>query len=109
LDLVGRFQFYKSDCHKFEVCKTLSVDLVGIANANVAGTDFMVEKVLLVGFTQMFGELVSDSTGLSQWLMNMTVTIFFLVLVAVRMPSTEPRYNAGNIAMHVLVIYFVST
>jgi len=82
------FQFYKPECFRFEMY-------------------FWMEKVLLVGFTEMFGsEIAQDSTGITQWLLNMTVTLGYLVLIAVYLPSKEPRYNVGNIAMHIIIIYF---
>jgi hypothetical protein len=82
------FQFYKPECFKFEMY-------------------FWMEKVALVGFTEMFGsEIARDSTGLTQWLLNITITLGYLVLIAVYLPSKEPRYNVGNILMHIIIIYF---
>jgi len=82
------FQFNKASCYKFEIY-------------------FWVEKVLLVGFTEMLGtEILGDSTGIIQWLLNLSVTLTFLVIVAVYRPSLEPRYNMGNILMHLVIIYF---
>eukprot|EP01043_Picozoa_sp_COSAG02_P046779 COSAG02_NODE_4411_length_5386_cov_8.551352_1_plen_1421_part_00 len=82
------FQFYRPECFKFEIY-------------------FWMEKVMLVGFTEMFGsEIARDSTGLTQWLLNVTVTLGYLVLIAVYLPSKEPRYNVGNICMHIIILYF---
>ena len=82
------FQFYKPECFRFEIY-------------------FWMEKVLLVGFTEMFGsEIAGDSTGITQWLLNMTITLSYLVLIAIYLPSKEPRYNVGNILMHIIIVYF---
>eukprot|EP01046_Picozoa_sp_COSAG06_P040729 COSAG06_NODE_4957_length_3832_cov_14.437450_6_plen_74_part_00 len=35
-----------------------------------------------------------------------TCTIAFTILIAMRMPSKEPRYNWGNLMMHVFILYF---
>jgi hypothetical protein len=82
------FQFNKPECFRFEIF-------------------FWMEKVLLVGFTEIIGtNFLGDSSGIAQWLLNLSVTLGFLVMIAVYQPSLEPRYNFGNIMMHVVIIYF---
>jgi len=81
------FQFFKPECYRFEVY-------------------FWMEKVLLVGFTEMFGNWVGDSTGITQWMLNMAVTLFYLLLVTKYTPMKTPQYNSGYLLMHVLIIYF---
>ena len=81
------FQFLKPQCYRFEVY-------------------FWIEKVLLVGFAELFASIVQDNTGIAQWFLNMTFTITYLVLVAKYEPCTEPRYNFGNILMHIMILYF---
>jgi hypothetical protein len=70
------FQFYKPNCWLFEMY-------------------FMLEKVVLVG---LMGFL--DRRGLFQAAMNMTVVMFFLLLIVRRMPSKMEEYNKGNIFSH---------
>lgn len=64
------------------------------------------EKVALVGFTEMIGRFVGDSTGITQWLLNMFTTLSFLILIAMYLPTTTPQYNAAYLIMHVIIIYF---
>jgi hypothetical protein len=39
-------------------------------------------------------------------MLNMLVTISYLVLIAKYSPSKTPQYNFGNLIMHVIIIYF---
>ena len=65
----------------------------------------MVEKVVLVG---LMGFL--DRRGLMQAAVNMTVVLFFLLLIVRRMPSKTEEYNKGNIFSHIniLAVYLAS-
>ena len=52
------------------------------------------------------GNVIGDSTGITQWMLNMLVTISYLLLIAKYSPSKTPQYNFGNLVMHVIIIYF---
>ena len=81
------FQFNKPNCYMFEIF-------------------FWIEKVLLVGFTELLASSIQDNTGIAQWLLNVSFTLFFLVLIAKYEPQLEPRYNTGQVLMHVFIICF---
>ena len=62
---------------------------------------------MLGGFIPIFAQSVlGDSTGIAQFMLNAGSTIVFTMIIAMRMPSKEPRYNWGNLAMHVIMMYF---
>lgn len=50
--------------------------------------------------------IVGDSSGITHFVLNGTCVVAFTVVVAVYMPSKEPRYNWGNLIMHVFILYF---
>ena len=53
----------------------------------------------------MFGNIIGDSTGITQWLLNMAVTLTFLSMIAHFTPSSTPQYNLSYFLMHVAIIY----
>ncbi len=64
------------------------------------------DPVMQVGFTELFGSAIGDATGITQWLLNMFVTLVYLLLITKYSPAAEPRYNFGNMMMHILIVYF---
>eukprot|EP01046_Picozoa_sp_COSAG06_P009966 COSAG06_NODE_533_length_14542_cov_17.021325_10_plen_685_part_00 len=81
------FAAYKPDCFRFEMY-------------------FWIQKVLLVGFTEMAGSVADDSTGITQWLLNLIVMVFYLLLATRYYPYTSDYENRGNIIMQVFIVYF---
>lgn len=79
-------QFFKPNCFRFEIY-------------------FWIEKIMLIVMSEAVGALVKDSTGITQWLINMMVTLFFLALIAFYHPWLEHRFNVGNVLMHMLLLY----
>jgi hypothetical protein len=82
------FQFFTPSCYRFEIY-------------------FWIEKVLLGGAIHAFAtSVLDDSTGIAQFMLHAACAITFTILIAMRMPSKEPRYNWGNLVMHVFILCF---